>query len=184
MRKLLVWAASAAFLALQASGASAAIFNWSYTDGGSNVGSGTFTASQDLGLDPTGNTYLVSGVTGTANGESVGTVGSFFGTDQLIFPASPRLVDRNGVGFFSALSGFALYEDDGGYAPGSEFACGDIYCLITGPANQDSHTVPIAVNLSITAADTPLPGALPLFASGLAGLGLFGLRRKRKAQTS
>ena len=29
---------------------------------------------------------------------------------------------------------------------------------------------------------TPLPGALPLFASGLGALGLFGWRRKRKAQ--
>ena len=30
----------------------------------------------------------------------------------------------------------------------------------------------------------PLPGALPLFASGLAGLGLLGWRRKRKAQAA
>jgi hypothetical protein len=28
---------------------------------------------------------------------------------------------------------------------------------------------------------TPLPGALPLFASGLVGLGLLGWRRKKKA---
>jgi len=32
------------------------------------------------------------------------------------------------------------------------------------------------------AADThPLPGALPLFATGLVGLGLLGWRRKKKA---
>ena len=30
--------------------------------------------------------------------------------------------------------------------------------------------------------NTPLPAALPLFATGLAGLGLLGWRRKRKAQ--
>lgn len=30
-------------------------------------------------------------------------------------------------------------------------------------------------------AATPLPAALPLFASGLGGLGFFGWRRKRKA---
>jgi hypothetical protein len=29
---------------------------------------------------------------------------------------------------------------------------------------------------------TPLPGALPLFATGIVGLGLLGWRRKRKAQ--
>lgn len=32
------------------------------------------------------------------------------------------------------------------------------------------------------ASTTPLPAALPLFATGLGGLGLFGWRRKRKAQ--
>ena len=33
---------------------------------------------------------------------------------------------------------------------------------------------------SLTMTATPLPAALPLFATGLAGLGLFGWRRKRK----
>ena len=33
-----------------------------------------------------------------------------------------------------------------------------------------------------TAAETPLPAALPLFATGLGALGLLGWRRKRKAQ--
>lgn len=33
----------------------------------------------------------------------------------------------------------------------------------------------------VTASATPLPAALPLFASGLGGLGLLGWRRKRKA---
>jgi len=34
---------------------------------------------------------------------------------------------------------------------------------------------------SIEGDTTPLPGALPLFASGLGALGLLGWRRKRKA---
>ncbi|MGZ3411855.1 MAG: hypothetical protein ACXWKC_01130 [Xanthobacteraceae bacterium] len=41
-----------------------------------------------------------------------------------------------------------------------------------------------AIDVSTEVAQTPLPGALPLFASGLAGLGLFGLRRKRKAHAA
>jgi hypothetical protein len=36
-------------------------------------------------------------------------------------------------------------------------------------------------DLTVSAA-TPLPAALPLFATGLGGLGLLGWRRKRKAQ--
>jgi hypothetical protein len=35
---------------------------------------------------------------------------------------------------------------------------------------------------TLNVAPTPLPAALPLFASGLSALGLFGWRRKRKAQ--
>jgi hypothetical protein len=31
---------------------------------------------------------------------------------------------------------------------------------------------------------TPVPAALPLFASGLGAMGLFGWRRKRKAQAA
>ncbi len=37
-------------------------------------------------------------------------------------------------------------------------------------------------NESVTLASTPLPAALPLFASGLGVMGLFGWRRKRNAQ--
>ena len=37
--------------------------------------------------------------------------------------------------------------------------------------------------VATTAPPTPLPAALPLFATGLGGLGLLGWRRKRKAVT-
>jgi hypothetical protein len=42
----------------------------------------------------------------------------------------------------------------------------------------------IAISLPEGAYVTPLPAALPLFAAGLAALGLLSGRRKRKAQTS
>ena len=35
-----------------------------------------------------------------------------------------------------------------------------------------------------TWSETPLPAALPLFVSGIGGLGLLGWRRKRKAQAA
>jgi hypothetical protein len=37
---------------------------------------------------------------------------------------------------------------------------------------------------SLAASATPLPAALPLFATGLGALGLLGWRRKRKAQAA
>jgi hypothetical protein len=43
-------------------------------------------------------------------------------------------------------------------------------------AGADSYTQ------SFTVSQTPLPAALPLFATGIGGLGLLGWRRKRKAQ--
>jgi PEP-CTERM motif len=47
--------------------------------------------------------------------------------------------------------------------------------VLTGATGE---TVPFSLTADIT--PTPLPAALPLFASGLGALGLFGWRRKRK----
>jgi hypothetical protein len=47
----------------------------------------------------------------------------------------------------------------------------------------DSSDMQIVSGDTINApVNTPLPAALPLFATGLGGLGLLGWRRKRKAQ--
>ena len=47
-----------------------------------------------------------------------------------------------------------------------------------------SYTTPNGVNTYDGVSQVPLPATLPLFASGLAGLGLLGWRRKRKAQAA
>ena len=52
--------------------------------------------------------------------------------------------------------------------------------LFAGGEFSPSDYWPLA---SEVAATTPLPAALPLFATGLGALGLLGWRRKRKAQT-
>jgi len=69
-------------------------------------------------------------------------------------------------------------------------ATGDLFFTAGGDistlnAQQPYFNYPFGeapVTGSLTINTTPLPAALPLFASGLAGLGLLGWRRKRKAQ--
>jgi hypothetical protein len=73
---------------------------------------------------------------------------------------------------------FVTPVDPGGYSIGLGFNNhdsevdfgGNAWTFITG-------------ELTVTQT-TPLPAALPLFATGLGALGLLGWRRKRKAQTA
>jgi hypothetical protein len=56
----------------------------------------------------------------------------------------------------------------------------DVFAITNGgTGNTETHISTITVTGDF--AVTPLPGALPLFATGLAALGLFGWYRKRKA---
>ena len=58
--------------------------------------------------------------------------------------------------------------------------------IIAGEAYLNIHTTlnPGGEIRDFLAAPTPLPAALPLFATGLGALGLLGWRRKRKAQAA
>jgi hypothetical protein len=49
-------------------------------------------------------------------------------------------------------------------------------------SNASFTNVPVTNNFTVTLSPTPLPPALPLFASGLGALGLLGWRRKKKTQ--
>jgi hypothetical protein len=60
-----------------------------------------------------------------------------------------------------------------GYAP-------NIYQGGINPATSVQFQATVTYDLDDNVGQTPLPGALPLFATGLAGLGLIAHRRKRK----
>jgi hypothetical protein len=194
MRKILLWTASIAMIALPVAGANAAEveFDWSITSTNSSTelsGSGSLEATETT---PTSGIYLVDTISGTADGFAVSLlpvgVGGFEGNDNLIY--SPPTT--NDVG---APCGTDCQLDHDGLAVsmsnGGEFNIFEVGNPMTSAScdTGGSGTVlqcallPDVTTFSAslaTVSATPLPAALPLFASGLGAMGLFGWRRKRK----
>lgn len=80
-----------------------------------------------------------------------------------------------------------LSIDDGGTLVGFAGGIIDAATLIGGCdlTSGECRGIPQTLgsaDLSAETTATPLPAALPLFATGIGGLGLFGWRRRRKAQ--
>jgi hypothetical protein len=102
--------------------------------------------------------------------------------------AQPSFSSPTGVDFFSNTDGYfvelqLMYSGnilDGGATlltgiGGPSFECRGWTC----PSDVTRYVGAFANNESVTA--TPLPAALPLFATGLSALGLLGRRKRRKA---
>lgn len=152
-------------------------FAWSYSGSGVS-GSGTLDAS----YPGSGVTYTLTSISGTANGLNIVGPSSYDSPDQLLFSPSPPNIALDTLGIsFSVVGGqsFNIYEDDGLYSPGAPYGCGGVYCLL-GPGTVGAGDPFVTVTFSLT--PTPLPAALPLFATGLGAMGLFGWRRKRRAR--
>jgi hypothetical protein len=194
MRKFAVLLASTAFFVLPLSLANAATFDWSYTDGGSNSGSGTLTAD----LSSPG-VYDLDTITGTANGFAVTGPSTYAFDDNVIYfsPTAPThfdptnpffFVDFAGIAFITSGGTFNIYE--GTIGQPVPYNCGDAspYCLIgpgvpggDGVGTPTTDPIVALTDFSLTeVAATPLPAALPLFAGGLGIFGLFGARKRRK----
>jgi hypothetical protein len=142
--------------------------------------------------DPTGNNEIYTGTliridvtTAIAN-----SVGGFFFTMGSTTQGEAWSV----YGSNSANSGLvSLYSHNTGQSVAHTLSLYDYYYFVyTGPARIWNSTCG-GCNVLLTSfggitnstdLTTPLPGALPLFASGLGALGLFGWRRKRKAIAS
>jgi hypothetical protein len=146
--------------------------------------------------------FDVTGITGLSGTVTIDTVAGTVTAADLKYVNSPP--DYTNV-FFQEQLTFNLYEADvangtpspsdlirllisdsgslKGYNGGGLAAAFDT-CELVSPFDCSSINPLPANGAAITPASTPLPAALPLFASGLGVMGLFGWRRKRKAQAA
>jgi hypothetical protein len=138
-----------------------------------DIGSGTLTTGSLVGASA----YDIIDITGTWNGFTITGLlpaspdpANFLGnTNVLYLPPNTAWLDLGGVSFLDSGGGEVnIYFDGQSYSaitgPGSDPSCADC------PQSEGTFIV-----------TTPLPGALPLFVTGLGALGLLGWRRKRKA---
>jgi hypothetical protein len=155
-------------------GAGATSFDWSfiYDSGALFDASGTLQATLIAGDE-----YQVTSLTGTDNaGQSLSL--STVGVDNDLYYGSaspPNQIDDQGIGFSAAsitgVFAFVLYSSNTGLTD-----------LVEGCNNTGCSPITLG-SFSASLAATPLPAALPLFATALGGLGFLGWRRKRKAQS-
>lgn len=161
----------------------AATYDWTFTanDAG-QIASGTLTTSDTVNPATSGG-YDVLSITGTGWG-GVPITG-------LIPPSSPGTVTFSPSGYFIfdnllyAPAGPPTHVDNDGllfaYGPGTEANIYGNSSLGIG-AGSDTYYVNNGANVNGTFAVSavPLPAALPLFGTVMAGLGLYGWRRKKK----
>jgi hypothetical protein len=166
-----------ALLAFQVHGASAATVDFdisvtcptcSVTGGNTNVLVTT--------PEPTPGEYLVTGFIGSVGGfpTSIIPPGGWSNTNGkndniLFFPANPAFFEVGGLGIL--VNGLQTDISCNGTA------CAVLYSDPSNPAVPDGLTHPIT-DMRVTA--TPLPAALPLFASGAVAIGFLGWLKKRK----
>jgi len=154
----------------------AATINWvlsgvTFDDGG--AASGTFSTDSTSGNVIT---FNITTTAGTTLGGAVydWTAINTFSSNGIYSPNSFILTNFDtstyiNLEFVNPLTGAGIDElilsGGGNYASYECAICNPVRGIVSGEA---------------IAATTPLPAALPLFASGLGGLGLLGWRRKRK----
>jgi hypothetical protein len=145
--------------------AHAMTFNFSVTGSG-DIASGTFTAN----LSSPG-TYALTGITGAFDGSAITGLSSYADADnKLFFPTQPY-VDFQGISFHTASLGDINLFFNSGYF--------EVKSSVDSIGYYFSGT---PIRLAVSA--TPLPSGLPLFAGGLAALGLLCWRKRERFRTA
>jgi hypothetical protein len=151
--------------------AHADVLHFSYLDE-IHSANGTLTiGSVSTGLNGPG--YNVTGITGTFDGSEITGLLGFAvccrspANNNILYSSEPFL-DLAGVGFAVGIKNVNLFFEDSYLA------------LVSTDSNVTSELSGPGTFTVTPITQTPLPGALPLFASGLSALGLLGWWRKRK----
>jgi hypothetical protein len=149
-------------------------FDWSWDGGGGGYGEFTGQGTLTANTTTNPNVDIVTSISGTwsaphnfAGAETL-ALSTYNFADNLIYPSSSSLLDVHGI---------AIELSNGA----------DVSILLTNSSNlpeyftYDTYGTESFGSFSLTqVSSSPLPAALPLFATGLGALGLLGWRRKRK----
>jgi hypothetical protein len=168
---------SAIITTISASASFASTYSWTWSPGGPTL-SGTLTTGTGCGSG----CEIVNSISGNFLGASITALlapGAFpqNGTpnDNHLLPTGSPALDFNGISF-SLASGddINIYWNNITYVS---------YCDGTSPSTVCNPLIPFTIGtFAVTSVNstTPLPAALPIFATGLGALGLLGWRSKRK----
>ena len=159
-------AAVAAFIAsaFGSGGADATTFNWTFS-GSHFYASGTLDATFQ-----SGDTYLVTALTGSASGEPLALSGGSGGDNLLLYPGSPAELDGHGLEFVFADAPYSAHEIIYYSSGAAKYFI--ISCAV-GCSNYDTGVFSASLV-------TPLPAAAPMFAAGLGIVGTLAWRRNRQ----
>ena len=129
----------------------------------------------DYGITTTPGTYPISGTVSVTNGSTTtNAFGNNVGIDSFSIPATSLAAGTYYLVLAHAIAigpePTVYWDQNSGPSTATDF-------LIGGAIPSEFFSI-LGTN---TVSSVPLPATLPLFATGLAGLGLLGWRRKRKA---
>jgi hypothetical protein len=142
------------------------LYNWFWADTyDSFTGGGTLTT--DGGVPGCGaGCETITNVTGNIFGEQITQFPGHYPHDNYLYPSSDPLLDGSGFSVDTPSYSYQVYW----YSPFNT------YVVWQGASFSDHYQGTFNISL----AQTPLPAAIPLFASGLVVLGLIGWHTKRK----
>jgi hypothetical protein len=170
---------SAIIATISASASFASTYSWTWSEGGPTLYSGALTTGTGCGVG----CEIVNSISGSFLGASITALlapGAFppppngIPNDNELYPISSSVLDFNGISFSLANGNdINIYWNSGPYVYCGGPSNGNV-CGISVPFTSGTFAV-TSVN-----ATTPLPAALPFFATGLGALGLLGWRSKRK----